>query len=304
MNAFTPKVVAIAGASGLIGSSLAAALRAKDVRVLGLVRRPTASVDEIAWDPAAGRLEPAALEGVDAIVNLAGANIAGGRWTPARRRLILDSRVTTTRTLLTAMRQMARPPAVYVGASATGFYGSRGDDVLTEASGAGAGFLAEVCRVWEEQAPDIARLGVREVRMRFGIVLAAEGGALARMRPLFRLGLGGRLGDGGQWMSWVALDDAVAALSHALENARTAGPCNVTAPAPVRNAEFTEALARVLHRPAIVPAPAWALRLAFGAMADEALLGSTRALPARLEAEGFRFGFPRLEGALQAALSA
>lgn len=272
--------------------------------MLTLVRRSPQTATEIAWDPAAGRLDAGALDGVDAIVNLAGANIAGGRWTPARRRLIFDSRTTTSRTLLAAMQRMSRKPAVYVSASATGFYGSRGDGILTEESAPGRGFLADVCCAWEAHAAEIARLGVREARTRFGMVLAAEGGALAKMLPLFRAGLGGRLGDGRQWMSWVAIEDAIAALVHAIENPRVSGACNVTAPEPVRNAEFTAALARALHRPAMVPAPAWALRLAFGEMADEALLGSTRAVPARLESQGFPFRHPRVEDALRATLSA
>jgi uncharacterized protein (TIGR01777 family) len=296
--------VLIAGASGLIGRALAAELRARGHVVQRLVRRASSAPEEIAWDPAAGRLESAALAGVDAIVNLAGENLASERWTARRRESLRRSRVDATRTLVLALKNAGRKPAVFVSASAVGFYGDRGDEVLTEASAPGAGFLPEICLAWETHAEGAARLGVRTALLRFGVVLAAEGGALAQMLPLFRLGLGGRLGAGRQWMSWIARADAITAVRVVLENESWRGPLNVVAPAPVRNAEFTAALARALRRPAILPAPAWALRLAFGRMADEALLASTRAQPERLLAGGFEFRHLDLAGALAAILRA
>jgi uncharacterized protein len=293
--------IVITGASGLIGSALLPALRAAGHDVRRLVRGAATRADEIPWDPAAGRLEPAELGDTDAFINLAGENV-GHRWTAARRQTILRSRVDVTRTLVGAMAKLPRKPAVLVNASAVGFYGDRGDETVTEASGIGPGFLPEVCLAWETHAEGAARLGVRTVLTRFGTVMSREGGALARMLPLFRLGLGGRVGDGQQWMSWVGIEDVVGALQHVLGDSRCAGPVNVVAPAAVTNAVFTETLARVLRRPAVVPVPAWALRLAFGRMADEALLGSTRALPQRLAETGYAFQHPTLETALRAAL--
>lgn len=290
--------VAIAGASGLVGSALVTALRAAGHEVLRLVRRATAAPDEIAWNPVAGELDTKRLIGVEAAINLAGENIATGRWTTRRRELILRSRVEATRTLVAAMGRMARRPAVLLNASAVGCYGDRGDEVLTEASALGQGFLSEVCGEWERHAEAASAFGLRVARLRFGVVLTAEGGALAKMLPLFRIGLGGRLGSGRQWMSWIAMDDAVGAILHALREERCAGAINVVAPGPVTNADFAATLGRVLHRPAILPAPAWALRLAFGRMADEALLASNRALPEVLRKTGFRFRHASAESLL------
>lgn len=296
--------IVIAGASGTVGSVVVPALRQAGHEVRRLVRRAAQGADEITWNPAVGEFDQAALERerVDAVINLAGENVAGGRWTERRREEILRSRVDTTRTLVRAMQGMARKPAAFLCASAVGFYGEGGDTVLTEASGIGHGFLPEVCLAWETHAKGAARSGVRTALLRFGVVLTHEGGALAKMLPLFRAGLGGRLGSGRQWMSWIGSEDVVGAVQHALADERCAGPINFVAPGAVTNAEFTATLARVLKRPAVLPAPAWALRLAFGQMADEALLASARAAPVRLTETGYAFRHPSLETALRAVL--
>ena len=294
--------IVVAGASGLVGGALLPTLRAGGHEVLRLVRRRATAPDEIAWNPSAGTADDPALAGADAIVNLAGENIGAGRWTARRRDAILRSRVETTRTLAGAIGRMSRPPAVLLNASAVGIYGDGGDTVLTEASKAGHGFLPEVCIAWEREAQAAAAMGVRVAPLRFGVILAENGGALTKMLPFFRLGLGGRIGSGRQWMSWIALDDAVRAIGHALEHPACLGPMNVTALQPVTNADFTATLARVLRRPAVVPVPAWALRLAVGQMADEALLSSSRAAPARLAGTGFKFKHVALEDALRTVL--
>ena len=294
--------IAIAGASGLIGNALTPALRAQGHEVFRLVRRVSQAADEIAWDPASGQLDPAALAGVDAMINLSGENVGAGRWTTKRRERILRSRIDATRTLVAAMRQMPRKPEVFLSASAVGYYGNRGDEVLTEASGIGQGFLPEVCLAWETHAEGAGRSGVRTACLRFGVVLTPKGGALAKMLPLFRRGLGGRLGRGRQWMSWVSLDDVVGAIQHALKDARCAASVNVVAPSPVRNVEFTATLLRVLRRPAILPVPAVVLRLVFGQLAEETLLVSQRAEPRRLLEWGYRFRHPTIEQALRAEL--
>jgi uncharacterized protein len=235
------------------------------------------------------------------VVNLAGENVGDGRWTTARRERIRQSRIDSTRTLVEAAAALERRPAVLINASAVGIYGDRGNDVLTEESAAGQGFLPEVCVAWEAQAETAAHLGIRTVMTRFGVVLSGQGGALAKMVPVFRLGAGGRLGDGKQWMSWVSIDDVVGAILHVLSDIRLAGPVNVAAPNPVRNSDFTAALAQALHRPAIVPVPAWALRAAVGrGMAEEALLASARVLPKRLSETGYLFRRPELDEALRA----
>ncbi len=267
-----------------------------------LVRRPVQGSDEIFWRPYARELEGVQLEGTDAIINLAGENIAGGRWTPARRARILDSRVDATRTLVTTCALLTRPPAVFINASAVGFYGDAGEREVTEASPAGVGFLPETCLIWETNAEGAARVGIRTVLLRFGVVLSTEGGALAKMLPLFRLGLGGRMGAGTQWMSWVSVYDAVGAIVHALDHPTCTGPVNVVAPEPVTNAEFAATLARVLHRPAACPVPSWLLREVFGEMATATVLASTRARPERLITTGYAFRYAALEPALRAAL--
>lgn len=296
-----PETVVVAGASGLIGRALVAALEKSGKRVVRLVRRAPGA-GEARWDPAAGELAPRVLAGATAVVNLSGENI-GRRWTAPRREAIRSSRIEATRTLVTALRAASPRPAVLVNASAVGFYGDRCEEIVDEHSTAGTGFLAEVCAAWETEARAAEALGVRVAMLRFGTVLTRDGGALAKMLPLFRLGLGGRLGSGRQWMSWVALHDLVRAVEWVIADARCVGVFNVVAPEPVRNADFTRALARSLHRPALLPAPRWALRAVLGGMADEALLASTRAVPRRLEESGFRFEEPTLAAALRESVS-
>jgi len=288
----------------MLGAAVRQVLGASGINAVQLVRRETVGPNELKWNPAAG--QPIAnierLEGLDAAIYLSGANVAAHRWTRAYKREIWASRVDSTRTLATALAGLRQPPRVLLGASATGVYGSRRDEILDERSGPGKGFLAELCREWEAAARPAAEAGIRVVNLRFGVVLGRGDGALGKMLPLFRLGLGGRLGSGRQWMSWVGLADAVAAVLFALDAAALEGPVNVTAPEPVTNAEFTRALGRAVHRPAILPAPAFALRLALGEMADEALLASARAVPAKLTEAGFQFAQPTIDAALAAAL--
>jgi hypothetical protein len=288
--------IAITGSRGLLGSALVPALSKAGHDVVRLVRGAPAG-GEVAWSTAAG-VDPARLAGVDAVVHLAGESIAT-RWTAARKRRIRDSRVQGTRALAESLAAARPRPGTLVCASAIGYYGSRGDERLTEDSPAGRGFLADVCREWEAAAEPAARAGVRVVHLRFGVILSPAGGALARMLPPFRLGLGGVVGSGRQTMSWIAIDDAAGAVQHALAHEPMRGPANAVSPSPVTNAEFTRALGRVLRRPAIFPLPAFAARLLFGEMADELLLSSARVEPARLAAAGYAFRHPDLEGALR-----
>jgi hypothetical protein len=290
--------VAIAGASGLIGSSLADYLTTAGHRVVRLVRNKDAGPGEVPWDPSTGALYHGALEGVDAIVNAAGVTL-NSVWTPGRKRAIRDSRVQTTATLAEAIARMDRPPSTFISLSAVGAYGSRGDEVITEQTPLGPGFLADVCREWEAAAAPAAGAGARVVTTRLGIVLAARGGALGVMLPVFRAGIGGTLGDGGQYWSWVAHDDLLAAFEWALHDEELQGVVNVTAPEPLTNREVTETLGHVLRRPARLKAPAFVLRTGTAGMGDEMLLAGQRALPARLQERGFRFAFPELEGALR-----
>lgn len=293
--------IVVAGASGLIGRSLVPALQASGHEVRRLVRGAATMADEILWNPAAGAFDASRLGDVDAIVNLAGENVGAGRWTAARRERIMRSRVDTTRTLVRAMATIERRPTVLLNASAIGIYGSAGDEVLTESRRVGQGFLADVCRAWEAEAELAAPFGARVVRLRFGVVLASDGGALAKMLPVFRCGLGGPVGDGRQWMSWVSLADAVRAVGYLLNDSHAAGAFNVTAPNPVTNAEFARVLGKVLRRPAVLSIPRWSLRTVVGDMADETLLASQRAVPARLSERGFRFEHETLPPALRAA---
>ncbi len=299
--------VAVTGSTGLVGAALTVALARGGHRVVRLVRSGTATrapgEHTVRWDPGRGTIDAAGLEGVDAVVHLAGESIASGRWTAAKRLRIRDSRVGATRVLAEALAGLERPPATLVAASAVGYYGDRGDEVLREESAPGGGFLADVCREWEAAAAPAARRGLRVVHMRIGMVLAATGGALAALLPPFRLGLGGPVGSGRQWMSWISLDDLVRAILHALATASLAGPINAVAPAPVTNREFARTLGRVLRRPAVLPLPAGAARLLLGRMADELLLASARVVPARLEAAGFTFGDATLERALRRLLA-
>ena len=292
--------VAITGATGLIGTALRASLVTDGHEVRVLTRSPRGP-GEFAFDPAGGRLDPVALESVDAVVHLAGEPIAQ-RWTDAVRRRIRDSRVEGTRLVAEAVAGMAHPPRVLVSGSAIGYYGERGDETLLESSLPGNDFLSEVCVAWEAAAAPARDAGIRVVHPRTGVVLSETGGALQRLLLPFRLGLGGRIGSGDQWMSWISLADTVGALRHTIDDTGIEGPVNVTAPAPVTNAEFTRILAAVLHRPAVVPVPAFALRIAFNEMADATLIASQRAIPGRLAEAGFDFRQRSLDSALRAVL--
>jgi uncharacterized protein (TIGR01777 family) len=295
--------ILVSGSHGLIGSALVRALSSGGDRVVPLVRPASAPAPQgLVWDPATGRIDAGGLEGLDAVVHLAGENIAGGRWTAARRDRIRRSRIDGTALLAGTLARLARPPRVFVCASAVGYYGDRGDEVLHEDSGSGAGFLADLCRDWEAAASPARAAGIRVVYARSGTVLSAAGGMLPRVLPLFRLGLGGVLGSGAQYLSWIALADHIGALQYILGADGIAGPVNLVAPHAVTNREFTRALGRALRRPTPLPVPAAALRLAFGRLADEALLASTRVEPARLLASGYRFRYPDLGAALAALL--
>jgi uncharacterized protein (TIGR01777 family) len=292
--------VLVTGASGLVGSALVPFLTTGGHRVTRLVRlqlRPAAA--EIQWDPEGGIRDAARLEGFDAVVHLAGENIASGRWTAERKARIRDSRVKGTKTLCDALARLSQPPKVLASASATGYYGDSGDTPLWEQSAPGTGFLADVCRAWEEATAPAVQKGIRVVRLRIGLVLSPTGGALAKMLFPFKLGLGGVVGTGKQYMSWIALDDVVGAIHHALLTEELQGPVNVVTPYPVTNSEFTKTLGRVLKRPTIFPLPAFAAHLAFGEMADELLLAGSRVEPKRLLATQYTFRFPELEGALR-----
>ena len=292
--------ILVTGSSGLIGSALVPLLTSQGQSVTRLVRsKPTPGEAGIYWDPSTKTIDTLSLEGFDAVVHLAGENIAAGRWTAKQKARIRDSRVKGTRLLAESLARLARRPAVLLCASAIGYYGDRGEEVLQESSPSGSGFLAEVCREWEAAAEPAARSGIRVVNLRMGVVLSLKGGALATMLLPFRLGVGGRIGDGKQYMSWIAIDDVVGAFSFALRSAALSGPVNVVAPNPVTNAEFTKTLGRVLGRPTVFPMPAFAARLAFGEMADALLLASARLDPAKFLATGFKFRFTELEPALR-----
>ena len=291
--------VLVSGASGFVGSAICRRLRARGDTVERLVR---GAADGVLWDPTTGRFDPAAAEGADAVVHLAGESVFSGRWNEKRKAAIRDSRVTGTRLLAEGLARLERPPRVIACASATGFYGEGGDAEQNEASPVGRGFLAEVCRDWESACAPAAERGIRVANLRIGLVLSTEGGALGKMLPVFRLGLGGRVGDGRQWMSWITLGDLVRVVEWVLFDDALAGAVNAVAPHPVRNDEFTHALARVLRRPAVLPVPAIVLRLALGEMADELLLRGTRAVPKRLCERGFRFEHAQIEPALRALL--
>lgn len=296
--------VAVSGASGLVGTRLVQVLRAEGDTVVRLVRRQEqVGPDAVLWDPETGRVDGARLEGVDAVVHLAGENLASGRWTERRKERIRRSRVEGTRALCVALAGLERPPETLVSASAIGFYGDRGSIPVDERAAPGTGFLVEVCRAWEEATAPAAEAGIRVVLARLGVVLAAEGGALATMRVPFSLGLGGRLGDGRQPMSWISLEDAARALAFCLRTESLRGPVNVVAPGSVSNADFTAALARALHRPAVLPVPGFAAKLGLGSeMAQEMLLGGAHVVPRALTAAGFTWLYPDIDEGLRAAL--
>ena len=297
--------VIIGGSTGLVGNSLTAFLSTGGHEVVRLVRPSTTAANgaTVSWRPDRGEIEEGALRGADAVIHLGGVNLADRRWTPEIKRLILDSRVDSTRLLAETMAKANPRPRTFVCASAVGFYGDRGDEPLTEDSPAGSGFLAHVCRAWEDATAPARDAGIRVVNLRIGIVLSPSGGALAKLLVPFRLGLGGSLGDGRHYMSWISLEDAVGAIHHALTQTEVEGPVNVTAPHPVTNAEFSKTLARVLSRPAIFPVPKAAARLVFGKdQTEEMLFVGANVLPAKLQASGFDFRHPELEGALRALL--
>ncbi|MEO8815133.1 MAG: TIGR01777 family oxidoreductase [Mycobacterium sp.] len=280
-------VIAIAGSSGLIGSALVSALRAADHRVLRLVRRQPVSDGELHWDPEAGDFDSDALSGVDAVVNLCGINLGQHRWSGAFKQKLRDSRITPTEVLSAAVADAGVP--VLVNASAVGYYGHTGTRTVEETDPAGTGFLAQLCRDWETAVAPARQAGTRVVLARSGIVLARAGGALSRLRPLFSLGLGARIGNGRQYLSWISLEDEVRALRFAISQATLSGPVNLTGPAPVTNAEFTAEFGRAVNRPTPLLLPGFAARAAFGEFADEGLLAGQRAIPAALEGAGFQF---------------
>jgi uncharacterized protein (TIGR01777 family) len=291
--------VAITGSSGLVGSALVPFLTTGGHEVVRLVRRAPRQKDEVRWDPATGAIDAASLEGIDAVVNLSGESIADRRWSAARKQLLRSSRLEPTRLLAETLARLKKKPKVLISFSAIGYYGNRGDAWLTEKDAPADDFLGRLSVEWEKAAEPAAEAGIRVVRPRVGIVLNPAGGALGKMLLPFRAGVGGVLGAGSQYMSWIAIEDLLGVLHHLLERAEIAGGVNAVAPEPVTNAVFTKTLGRVLGRPTVVPAPAFALRLAFGEIADATLLASTRVRPARLEASGYRFRFPDLEGALR-----
>ena len=299
------RTIVLTGSSGLIGRSLIPFLTTGGHQVRRLVRGEP-SPGDARWDPAGGRLDPSSLDGADAVIHLAGEPIANGRWSEATRRRILDSRVRSTALLADALSRLPRPPRTLISASATGIYGDRGDERVTEdaqiAGAQGGGFLEQVGFAWEAAAAPAAQAGIRVVHLRIGLVLTPAGGVLAAMLPPFLAGVGGRLGDGKQYMSWISLDDVLGATHHALFTPELRGAVNLTGPAPVTNGEFTTTLARILHRPALLPVPALALRLLFGEMADELLLGGVRVVPERLRQTGYRFRHDTLVGALRHVL--
>lgn len=292
--------VLISGSHGLVGKALISSLVEDGHEVVRLVRGGhTLGQLEIEWHPNQGRIDAQRLEGFDAVFHLAGESIASGRWTDEKKRTIRDSRTKGTSLLSETIAQLSQPPAVFISASAIGYYGNRGDEELTEESAPGNDFLSSVCVEWEEATRAASEKGIRTILARFGIILDLNGGALAKMLTPFRMGIGGRVGDGRQWMSWIALGDVVNALKFLLLDSAVHGPVNVVAPNPVTNAEFTKTLGRVLSRPTFFPVPAFGARLAFGEMGDALLLSSQRVDPAVLEERGFAPYWPRLEPALQ-----
>jgi uncharacterized protein len=296
--------VAISGASGLIGSALTESLRADGHRVLRLTRGGPTGDDTIGWDPEAGRIDAPALEGIDAVVHLAGEGIGEHRWTDEQKRKIRESRVRGTAVLAAAVASREKKPSVFVSGSAIGYYGNCGNKLLTEESPAGKDFLAEVCVAWEAETKPASEAGVRTVLARTGIVLDKHGGALAKMLLPFRMGIGGRQGSGRQWMSWVALADEVGAIRHAIDNEAVRGPVNIVAPNPVTNADFAHALGGALHRPTILPTPLLPLKVRLGSeLVEQLLLTSQRISPTQLEATGYEFRFTDLAAALNAILS-
>jgi uncharacterized protein (TIGR01777 family) len=295
--------IAVSGSTGLIGTALTAGLHRRGDEVVPLVRRsPAPGERAIAWDPERGTIDSAGLEGMDAVIHLAGENVFG-RWSAEKKRRIRDSRVNGTRLLVDALAGLQRRPAALLASSAIGYYGDRGEEPVTEESAPGDDFLALVSRDWEAATAPAVRAGIRVVNMRTGVVLTPTGGALAKILPPFRLGLGGHVGSGDQYLSWIAMGDIITAMLYLLDHGDVVGPVNLTAPTPVTNREFAKTLGRVLGRPAVVPVPSFALRMAFGAEGAEMLESGQRVLPARLLASGFRFAFTEIEPALRDLLA-
>jgi uncharacterized protein (TIGR01777 family) len=292
----SPRIL-VSGASGPIGSALLWSLKSQGFAVTRLVRKAATGPDQIVWDPSRP-VSPDTVSGFDGVIHLSGESIVG-RWTEAKKRKIIESRVQGTKHISEAIAKAAQRPRVFISASAVGYYGSRGDEILREESTSGDGFAAEICRQWEGATESAIEAGIRTAKMRFGVVMSAEGGALPKMLPPFRLGLGGRLGGGHQWSSWVAVADVVGAIEHVLNHDTLHGAVNTVSPNPVTNAEFTTTLASVLHRPAIFPMPPFVVKLIFGEMGEELFLGSQRAEPAKLVASGYKFKHPFLKNALE-----
>jgi len=290
--------IAIAGASGLVGSALIPILQSEGNQITRLVRS-SPKPGEIEWHPNQDAVNAASLEGFETIINLAGENIAGGRWTDDQKRKIRDSRVNGTHLLSEAMAKMNPKPKAFICASATGIYGDRDDETLDEKSESGGGFLAGVCREWEKATEPASKAGVRVVNLRLGPILARDGGMLSKLLTPFKMGMGGKVGSGKQFISWVALDDAVSAIKLTIDDESIQGPINIVSPNPVRNEEFTKTLGHVLNRPTALAMPAFAARLAFGEMADEMLLASQKVIPKRLASAGFQFRYPTLESAMR-----
>ncbi len=291
--------ILVAGSHGLVGSALIKSLEAQGHEVFRLVRYAPHSKSEIEWSPDRYSIALSLIEGFDAVVNLAGESIAEGRWTDDKKRRIRESRVKGTKLLGDALANLTAPPRAFVCASAIGYYGNRGDELLNEDSARGTDFLSEVCSEWEQATALAAEKGIRVVNARFGIILDQEGGALKKMLPPFRMGIGGRLGSGKQWMSWITLDDVINALHFALTNESLRGPVNYVAPNPVTNADFTKTLGRVLSRPTLFPVPEFAIKLLFGEMGEALLLGSQRVAPTQLEQAGYQFKHAQLEAGLR-----
>lgn len=297
--------ILITGSHGLVGQALFTSLVQDGHEVVRLVRRqPQFGSPEVEWDPKHGVIDSAHLEGFDVVVHLAGESIADGRWTTEKKRRIRESRVQGTEILSQALVRLSQRPKVFLSASAIGYYGNRGNEVLDETSHPGSDFLSNVCVQWEQATGPVAQAGVRTVNLRFGIILSVRGGALAKMLPPFRMGIGGRVGNGKQWMSWIVLDDVVGAIKHSIGDVSLAGPVNFVAPNTVTNAHFTRELGRTLSRPTLFPVPEFGARLAFGEMADALLLSSQRVNPSRLKEAGYQFLEPELPGALRRVLKA
>lgn len=295
--------ILITGSTGLIGSELAALLKKNNHRIICLVRKAPAGSDEVRWDPASGIPDKTAIEGLDAVVHLAGENIAAGRWTPEQKQRIRESRIQGTQLLAQSLSHLFDPPKVLISVSAVGYYGDRGETKLNENSAPGSGFLPDLCREWEAATAPASKRNIRVVNPRLGMVLSATGGSLAKMLPPFRLGIGGRIGSGKQYMSWIAIADLVRIIEYAIQDQSLRGPLNAVAPYPVTNLEFSKILGKVLSRPSFMALPAFAARLFWGQLADEVLLASARVSPERLLQSNYRFLYPTLEAALRHILN-